>query len=216
MSKYQKYGKKLDEIAREKFSAYEKAKEQYQKAKTRFDGRGVIHSRMTTDERLKFQRIELEYREAQENLKNAEREFQRVPAEIENLRVALCNEIRNDNKANPEDLNQNVVALLTSGVCKADELVDLYESANVTTKRYIANYARSIMPKDPKKLEGMDPEERAILNRIYYSGRSLTNPEESEVVQRFDVMREALKRTANNPAMIGYWGELTDEALCNM
>jgi hypothetical protein len=72
------------------------------------------------------------------------------------------------------------------------------------------------MPKDPKKLEGMDPEERAILNRIYYSGRSLTNPEESEVVQRFDVMREALKRTANNPSMIGYWGELTDEALCNM
>ena len=216
MSKYQKYGKRLDEIAREKFSAYEKAREQYQKAKAKFESRGVIHSRSTTEERLKHERIELEYREARENMNKAEREFRQIPSEIAELRKALCYEIKTDNRANPEDLNQNVVTLLTTGVCKPDELIDLYELANITTKRYISNYAGSILPKDPTALGGMDPEDRAILTRIYQSGRALTNPEESPSVQNFDVMCEALNRTVNNPAMIGYWGELTDGALYNM
>ena len=212
MSKYQRYGKELDRLARERFSSYEKARERYEKArKVKSDNPYPTGWGATPEAQIKAKKAEIEYIEAENAFKDAQRVYQGTLSEVEKLRKELYDEIQNDMTASPADLDRNVVDLLASGICSAREIRKMYEdSHDVTTRRYIAKYAKE---RDVKKLSD---EDRVILNGVVYDGDTLTDPESSSTMKDFDALSDVLGRCVNNPAMIGCWGQLTEEVISEM
>ena len=220
MGKYYRYAKEIDELAREKFAEYEKAKDAYDRAERLKKARPVGATYSTDKERLEALNRDVAFKNAEAELKRVQDEMQNLPKEAKGIRDALIKAIKADTAPKPNDLNKEVVDLLASGICEPDEIVGLYNNAtNVTTKRYIAGYAQkeadrlmndTIMPEAKKNSW------RSTLMSVATEGGSLNDAEHHPAVQYFDVASECLKRSANNPAMIPLWGELTSKSLAEM
>ena len=210
MGKYQEYGKKLDNLARQKFSEYEKVKENLDRAK-KARSSFQVGFRSSPEDQLKAKRLEIEEQEAELKYKEFMKGFRSTLNQISAIRNELRQSLKNDLRLNPEDLDRNVVTLLESGICKAEEVQDLYNRAtNTTTKRYIANHAKGMFT------DKTGYEDRAILYAVSSNASALEDPDKSNAMQYFDVMTDVFKRCVNNPSMIGYWGELTEDAISEM
>lgn len=212
MGKYQKYGEKLDNLARERFSEYEKARDIYTKAKKAHSdfpvrtGWGV-----TLDDQLKAKKLEIEFLKAEADFKEAQKVYRSSEKEINKIREELYNELKEDMTVKPEDLDRNVVTLLESGICKANDIQDLYNKAkNTTTKRYIANFAKSQIT------DRMDRDERIMLESVVSNAPSLENPDLTETMQIFDSISDVFHRCINNDALISYWGQFTEDPISEM
>ena len=113
---------------------------------------------------------------------------------------------------NPDDLDRGVVALLDSGVCSAGELAGLYEKAeSVTTRRYVSKYAE-------KRLETTEAHspDVAALKSVVDSAKGYENCELHSAVQKFDYVSKVVSRCQQNPAMIGFFDTLTEQAISEM
>lgn len=214
MSKYKAYGTMLDDLARKRISDYEKAKQQYEKAKRDLESIPVkfrIDAIRDAEYSINRKEKELALIKAEKNFEEAQKVYKGTLSEAEELRTALYNEIQEDLAVNPEDLDKNTVDLLVSGVCTAQEVADLYKKAkSVTTKRYVAKYAHDKVNDNPN-IDGA-----SILHEVVFSGRALKNPDNSEAIQKFDSVLGVLKRCVNNPGMVGYWGQLTEGTISEM
>ena len=210
MGKYSEYGEKLDSLARERFSEYEKAKENYDKAR-KARSNYVIDGRATLEEKLKAQRLELEVQTADAKLTEVKRSYTDLQRQIPKIREELYQKVKADLMINPDDLDPNVVSILNSGICKADEIADLYDKAkNPTMKRYIANFAKGHAD------DRMEMNDRQILNKIAFDSQGVTDPDQTVTMQNFDSITNVLNRCIKNDAMIGHWGEFTEEAISEM
>lgn len=212
MGKYSEYGKKLDDLARQRFADYEKARDIYTKAKKAHSdfpvrtGWGV-----TIDDQLKARKLEIDFLKAEADFKEAQKVYKSAEKEINQIREELYNKLTADLTMRAEELDQNVVKLLETGVCKAQDIHDLYSQAkNVTTKRYIANFAKSQIK------DRMKSEDRITLTNITQNIPALEDPNQTEAMQIFDSMTEVFHRCVNNDAMIGYWGEFTEGPISEM
>ena len=212
MSKYQKYGKELDELMRKRFSDYEKIDSAYRDAKKAHSeyplrtGWGV-----TQDYYIKALKAEAAFKETEQEFKKAEATYKGIVKEAQAIRDALHAEMQSDFSVNPADLDRNVVDLLASGICTAQEIERLYTNAqNNTTKRYIAQYAKKL------DRDGMSREDVRILNNVAADGQGLLDPNLTETMHKFDICMDVVKRCANNTGMIKHWGQLTEQPLAEM
>lgn len=226
MGRYKSYADRVDTLVRKRFSDYEKALDKYEKAKKARaetpmrEGWGV-----TAEYQLKAKKAEVKYLEAEKDFKEAKAIYQNTLNEVKGIRAELLEAVTRRASADPNDLDRNVVDLLKSGICSAEEIERLFDNAgNATTKRYIAKFADDEYQKimDSGKMSERSPEgarerERSTrLLRVVQSGKEYTNPEKSEALQIFDHVSEVVSRTINNPAMIRSWGELTEDILSEM
>lgn len=221
MGKYRDYAQKLDSLVRKRFSDYEKAAAAYEEARrakaetpTR-TGFGV-----SAEYQLKAKKAEVNFMIAEEEHKKAKEVYEGTLKEAEAIRKELIETLSYDGAVNPASLDRNVVDLINAGICSDDEIIGLYDAANVTTKRFIAKYAddriKALMSED----NGGESEElsknrnaREKLHLVTEDSKRFLDPERSDTMQYFDTAMTALKRTIDNPAMISYWGQLTEEAL---
>lgn len=212
MSKYSKYGKQLDELMRQKFSDYEKKEIAYKKAKKAHEALPVREGFGVTQEyRIKALKANIAFEEAEREYKVAKAIYNESIKEAQAIRTALYNEIQSDFEVKPADLDQNVVALLTSNICTAQEVARLFENAeNNTTRRYVAQYAKN---KDTKNLS---KEDENILKGVAHAGVNLVNPDNTVTMHNFDVAMDVVNRCVKNTAMIGHWGELTEGPLSEL
>lgn len=212
MSKYTDYGKELDELMRQRFSDYEKVESAYKKAKKAHDALPVKEGFGVTQEyRIKALKAEIAFKEAEQAFKEAQKIYRGSVEEAQKIRTALYNEIQRDFEVKPADLDQNVVALLTSNICTAREVARLFETAeNNTTKRYICQYAKNKDTKDLSK------EDETILKGVAHAGVNLVNPDNTVTMHNFDVAMDVVNRCVKNTAMIGHWGELTEGPLSEL
>lgn len=221
MGKYNSYARRLDALARQRFSDYEKAKDDYEKAKKeraadpyKDGGWGV-----TPEMQLKAKKAEVRYLEAEANFKEAERTYKGTLEEVKAIREELLEEVSGAVTVNPDDLDRNVVDLLKSGICSAEEVAELYGKAeNATTKRYIAKFAAEEVDRNNKS--NMDTNKRRnaneVLNNVVAAGKEYTDPASSETIKLFDAVSGVLTRCINNPSMVRSWGELTEDALADI
>lgn len=217
MSKYQKYGKQLDVLARNSFAEYEKAKGRLNKAKKDLDDCPVklridpIHD---GDYLLKRKKREVAFAEAERDFREAEMVYKDTIIKAKTIRSELYQELKRDIMVTPEDLDRSVVDVLVSGICTPQEVAHLFDKAkNVTTRRYIAKYAGE---QSEKLTDRQDAPEREILMRVVDNGRKLGEPDYTDAMQRFDAMSDILKRCVNNPGLIGYWGQFTEAIISEM
>lgn len=210
MGKYNSYAKRLDSLAREAFRAYEKAESEYLKAEKDHSehpvksGWGAI-----PEEQVTAKMMEIKFMKAEEGFKKAKEAYRRTLKEAGKIRAELYNEILEDLSAKPGELDEKVISLLSSGLCSPREIVRLYEEADsVTTKRYIAEFAKNEANK-----EGLSRDEITMLNGLIADSHALVDPDKTEALQTFDVGIEILGRCVNNPSMISFWGTAWDESL---
>lgn len=203
MSKYNKYYKEVDTLAKEHFKAIEKAE---QKAKDAEEAYNFFKRENGSGEgfpmiKAKFLSLEADYTTAKEELKNTMQEFAEGVTKVDAIGEELAEEIRNDYGVKPEDVDQNTLELLKSGIVTAEEYVRMFNQANnPTMKRLIARYAEENATEETRPT-------MQILKKLVENG--------DEYINNFSVLRDAFIRTTGNTAMIPYWEDLTAEIVNN-
>lgn len=135
MSKYNNFAKDLDAAFKAARQEYVEAWDKFQAAKEA-RGKGDAMARQRTE--LKYQQAELDFKEAEARIWP---EFNRRRAE---LRAALEREVRDENLANPDAVDNSGLELLKSGLLSADDFYSLAEkySGNATMLRFVAKFAK--------------------------------------------------------------------------
>lgn len=221
MGRYSQYAKRIDALARERFSEYEKATAAFDKAKKDRAAKPYLNGGwgVTPEMQLEAKKAEVKYLEAEAALKEAELLFKNTIQEANEIRAELLEEVTKAVSINPDDLDRSVVDLLKAGICSAEEVRDLYNKAeNTTTKRFIAKYAAEAVERNNSS--NMDANKRRsvneILNNVAAEGKSCSDPEKTATMQTFDSVNGVLTRCINNPSMSTHWGELTEVALSEL
>ena len=211
MSEFNRFAVALNESAKKAFSAYQEAEKAYQEACKQADGFPAFVSPQDTRKAYLKAKAYKERSEAQEALKYAQ-EALRSNREIGLIRMELEKEIDRTYAVKPEAIDSNAVSLLESGIMRTNDYVQMAErfeaEGNHTMIRYMAKYAEDMAEKLSKR-DGESDETRA-LRAIGIEARNLDG---AEYLQAFDTLKNVYERSANNPAMIDCWDDLTAEAI---
>lgn len=212
MSKFNDYGKKVNEIATEAFKKYREAEAAYKRAEDQHRKYPQRQGMVDAEYAAQAARAYADFLTAKENLEQAQEEFSAHNAEIADLRKQLAADIDAHFAADPAALDSNALELLKSGILKGNEYARMMEQAqgsgNHTMARMVAKYAadaaKQYVDNDPRAME---------LRAISYSAN---NSNGSSTLATFDLMAEVFKMATKNPAMIDSWDSLTGEAAENM
>lgn len=219
MSKYNEYARRLNKLAKDNFEKYTKAKEEYDDASELMARYPMRFGNVDHEYENKRMRATVAYNEAKEAFKAVQREYADTLKEVKQIRTELAADIEKDYIVDPEQLDSATVELMKSGILKPADYVkimhDARESGNHTMIRMIAKYAEDAS----KALEtsGLDNkalyEGRERLSAVINAGKT---DDGREYLETFDYIADVYQRSVNNPAMIGYWDNLTENAIENL
>lgn len=219
MSKYNEYARRLDKLAKVNFAKYTEAKEEYEDASDLMARYPMRFGNVDHEYEIKRMRATVAYNEAKEAFNKVKQEYETTLKEVKTIRAELVSAIEEDYIVDPEQLDNNTLELMKSGVLKPADyerfMNDALENENHAMVRMIAKYAEEAS----KALEtsGVD-------QKTYYEGRErLSNVANAgktddgrEYLEAFDYIADVYQRSVNNPAMIGYWDQLTENAVENL
>ena len=216
MSKFNSYGKKVNEIATAAFEEYRKAEKAYKAAEETARKYPQRHGTIDAQYAAKSARAQADFLEAKEAFKKAKEAFSSHNKEIAALRKELAAEIDDHYAADPAALDGNTLELLKSGVLKASEYSRLMSKAqsdgNYTMARMISKYASDAAAEMGKRY-GDNSAEAREMRAISYAAQQNNG---GDTMARFDLMADVYSRATNNPGMIDHWAELTTDAAENM
>lgn len=117
------------------------------------------------------------------------------------IREELSQQLDDDFAVNADDVDSNVMTLISSGILKAQDYEKLYDEAskagNVTMMRILGKTAGDLAGKTT------DSGERSALNGVYYASVSGKRDE----LQKYDEYAFAVSRGTGNPMSVnGYQG----------
>jgi hypothetical protein len=214
MSRFNKYARKADEIAKAAFDEYRKTEAAYKKAEEQarqYPQRNGVP--VDAEYLAKSARAQADLIEAREAFRHAKRVFADHASEFRTIRRELASEIDEAYRADPAQLDGNTLELLKSGILNGREYNHLLEQAkaagNPTMARLIGKYAGDAAKARGQKYGADDREVREMLiaevNSRFFTGE--------DRLQAFDNMTEIYNRCVNNPGMIDHWSELTAETV---
>lgn len=211
MGKFRIYADRVNEIAKTAFSAYQAAETALKQAETKVKKYPQRSSGSVTPEyAAQSARAQADLLEAREKLHTAQLNMNARISDISAIRRELATALQGEFCADPSEVDSATLELLKTGILRADEYATLLSKSagNDTMQRLIAHYAGLAAEEAAKKYGERDrrvTELRAvsILDSDGASGK----------LDQFDVLAYAFQCTANNPAMIGNWGELTADVI---
>jgi len=211
MSKYKTYAARVNDLAKENFAVFLKAKAEFEAAERHYKDnqrpRGIWNA--DAEKIARVAHAEADYAEKKAVYEAARKKFEGSLNDLRGIRSELEKAIDADNMANPDDLDSNTLELLKSGILKPSEYGSLLEKfgGNATMSRMIGSYAEA-----RSKEDGRSVEDRAALN---YVARNARQANGGDRLEAFDALSDVYRRCTRNPAMIGYWDELTSETVEN-
>ena len=215
MSKFNKYARQIDEMAKTSFEEYLKTKEALAKA-TEKAREYPLRPGCTAEYNAKSARAQADLVEAQTAEKAARRALQNNSAKIKTLREELVKELNDTFVVDPAAVDNNALELLKSGMLKSNDYASLAKKAqadgNYTMIRMIAKYAGDAAKAEAAQHGETNNPVATELRRISYMGDVYNG---NEHLQAFDSLAEVYSRTANNTAMIKNWNELTAQTVEN-
>lgn len=211
MSKFNKYAKQADEIAKESFKAYKEAAEALKKAedqqRTYPERAGIV----TAEYAAKSARAKADYLTAKENMKAAQRNMESVYRQIQQIKRDLAADLDSSFAADPAQIDPAVMDLLKSGILKPAEYERLYNSAasadNHTMMRIIGKYAKDVADAENAK-HVLSAQDAATLRVLAANSRNITG---SEYLDSYHAIEDVYDRCTRNPGMIDHWDELLSE-----
>lgn len=200
MSKYNKYAKQANAMAREAVEKIIAAKAECEKARTARLAAGHNPTAIA--------RAEANYLEAEDAFKSAQRDAERVKDEFARLRKELAAELAGDNCVSSEDVDAAGVELMKSGICTPQDFDKLARdySGNRTMLRLVAKYAENAAA-DVK-----DTNKATQYRMVSYACARNTGDDRLDA---FDVLADVFNRTARNTPMYSSWDMLTAEIVEN-
>lgn len=206
MSKFSSYAHRVDEIAQTAFAAFQEADAKLKRAEAKVKEYPQRSNGSVTPEYMaQSARAQADLLEAREKLHAAQLNMNNRISDIAAIRRELAVALQGEFCADPSEVDSATVELLKTGILDANEYEMLYSKATTTTmQRLIAHYA-GLAAEDAAKKYG--ERDRRVMELRAVSTHSSDGA--SDKLDQFDVLAYAFQRTANNPAMIGYWGELT-------
>lgn len=207
MSKFNDYAKRLNEIATEAFSEYNKAAENLERAKRNIK---AYPFKPVTDAEYELKRAK-----ANADLKEAENKMQTARLEkyldnIKAVRKELEAAVDRESSAKPEQIDPSVMELLKSGIMNPREMDDLLskmaKAENFTMVRLIGKYAAEAA----KTVLSEKGDAGVALSKDYQAvAYTADNTGLDNLLTGFDFLRDTFYRCTQNPAMIQHWNELT-------
>jgi len=208
MSKFNIYARKLDETAREAFTAYREAESEYKsadKALKKAITPGAVSAATVAAEA----RARARFVEAETAFNQAKREFEGRMKDLATIRGELAQAVENEFSADPAKLDMATLELLKSGIMSDNEIVRLARSAmnenNATMARIIGKYAKE--KADATKSSAGRDESAAQPLRVVASECQRYNG--SAWLEAFDYLTDAYRRVVRTPSLIDRWDELT-------
>ena len=201
---FHNYAKSLDSIVKTAFKEYENAETEYRIAEKALQ---EMPERARADSQYLSARLlaQDKYQKARDNLFRAKSKFSSLPMiEIKKLRNQLENEIQEEFSAKPEQIDQNTLELLKSGILEPREYSRLLENSNLTMRRIIGQYAREKADEIMKTNGQNDPKAAELLSVEYQSRQN----EGTQFLNNYDALTNVFARCINNPAMIRQWDTL--------
>lgn len=205
MSKYNKYARRVDEIAKENFAAYLKAKNEYRAAQDYYSMNPAPIGVSDAATVARAARAKADYVEKEEAYKKARWAFDESQTKVERIRAELAKAVEADHMANPEALDSNTLELLKSGILKPAEYENLAQenASNPTMLRLIGNYAKQRANEAGR--DG-DHDTQRTLNVVV---NTAINADGRKYLESFDGLMDMYHRCTRNDTMINHWDELT-------
>lgn len=210
MGKFRSYADRVNEIAQTAFAAYQAAEAEQKRAEAEVKEYPQRSSGNVTPEYVaRSARAQADLLEAREKLHTAQLNMNAGVGDIAGIRRELAAALQGEFCADPSEVDSATLELLKTGILDANEYETLYSKATTTTmQRLIAHYA-GLAAEDAAKRYG-ERDRRAMELRAVSTHSS---DGASDKLNQFDVLAYAFQRTANNPSMIDYWGELTADVI---
>lgn len=213
MSKFNSYAKDVDRIAKAAFKEYQDAETALKKAEERAKQYPMKNDMVTAEYEATSTRAKADLLEAKERCRAARQHMSDKISELNSMRKRLIDDVEQYYYADPATLDSNTIELLKSGILSASEYNNLLEknAGNHTMQRVIAKYADEAAAKIAKEY-GEGSSEAMAIRAVAHHGRENSG---GDTVAAFNTLIDAYSRTANNPAMISYWDELTSELIAD-
>ena len=198
MSKWNSYGKRINEIVKRGTDAYreaEKALQAAEKATKQYPQRmGVVDASYAA----KSARAQADLLEAKEKMKQARATLTRGETEIANLRKEMAAAVDSESVLDASQIDNNSLELLKSGVMSTNDYIAMYEkhSSNPTMLRLIGKYAGDAA-------EHESDYNKAAKLRVLNMNSKQTGA--SSYLEAFDVLADVYKRGVTNPKMLDYY-----------
>lgn len=210
MGKFRSYADRVNEIAQTAFAAYQAAEAEQKRAEAEVKEYPQRSSGSVTPEYVaRSARAQADLLEAREKLHTAQINMNARISDIAGIRRELAAALQAEFCARPDEVDVATLELMKTGILTADEYARLLQSATTTTmQRLIAHYAGLAAEEAAKKYGEKD---RRAMELRAVSIRDSDGA--SDKLDQFDVLAYTFQRTANNPAMISHWGELTADVI---
>ena len=207
MSKFKTYADRVNSIAKAAFDNYREALAKLQKAEKRYKDECDPHKDPTGrdyEQQAAIARAKANMLDAQKAVKDAQafmlQEINSVQAVGREMQAAVAAAFCADGS----QVDMATVELMRSGILKPQEYFMLYDKAqkegNHTMCRLLGKYAGDAAESAPTK------ELQAQMRTLASNAQRTAG---SEYTDRFNALLDAYSRTANNPAMIDRWDEIT-------
>lgn len=210
MSRFNTYAKRADAIAKTAFDEYRKAESNYKTAEANARQYPRRKGIVDADYAAKSARAHADLVEAKSAFDEAKRKFSNHRSEFVNIRTELAREVEKAYSIDAEQLDNKTLEILKSGILTGKDysrlLTEAQTAGNPTMARLIGKYAGDAA--DAAKSDS----ERQTLRVVEYQSRSITGDSH---LQAFDYLTDVFTRSANNPAMIDKWDELTADTVEN-
>ena len=218
MSEFNKYARKLDEIAREALTQYEKAakrKEEAEKAQRAAPERQGLTDATYAARAARARADALEAEQGERDARRAMDESYR--RQIAELRGELVTALDEAFRADPQQIDNATLELLKSGICTPTEYAALLDKAlasdNHTMARLIGKYASDAAAAAQEAAGGYAGDATATaLRAVSYKANGLDG---KPWLEAFDFLESIYSRAVNEPflATVDRWDKLTSETI---
>lgn len=213
-TKFNKYARQLDDLAKAAFAEYLNAESAYKAAvKAAKDHPARSHYGTDYEEPARVARCKADLITAENNYRKAQDALQMKNEDVKKIRQELKDDLTRHYAADPTAIDESTMKLIDSGILKPHEYRMFMDTAqkngNYTMQRLIAAAADRAADTATQR-EGINSENALILRSVAADAHQLDGSTE---LQTFDSLAFAFDRTSQNPAMIDAWDSLTADAV---
>lgn len=216
MSKFNDFGKKLDQIAREAFKSYQLAQARLTRAEDLVKQYPRKSSPMPGAYEVQANNAAAELAEAKEEMRKAKEALEKGSSEISKLRQELVAAVDSAYAADPGQLDASTLTLLDAGILRPTEYARLLQQAqeanNQTMCRIIGKRALDLAEKETAAGNQYTDDVRQ-LRQVYHASRQNSG---NEILERFDYLRENYDRAVTTPVLAGMtdrWDKLCGDVV---
>lgn len=213
MSRFNKYAKELDRIAKESFKEYKKKEESYNYAREKEQYLSKNYRGVRPANEIEYARAKANMLEAKDAFNAANNDMKRALNDINALRDKLSADVNEYFAADPDKIDINTMELLKSGILSGNDYTNLFEKAtsedNITMARIIGTYART-KADEVAKFNGTTDMEAVTCRNVANMADSING---DIYIRLYDGLADAYRRCTENNILIDMWDSLVGDII---